>query len=139
MDSIIKAMYYRTAGLCSFHGSYEEVLNFVRAEVAIGKYGGTLEEDVWPFWFAPIKPIAGILIQCSAWRNVNVSKPTVPEEDRLTVNIWIWAIRKLTKEAPLLRGDNVMFTRENWWAFYVLRARVEDVLGLPRHSLALFR
>lgn len=139
MDSIVMAMYYRTAGMASFHGSFEEIKNFIKAEVEIGKYGGEFEEGVWPFWFRPIKPIAGLIIDCAVWKNVNVSKPTVPEEDRLTVNIWVWTIKKLTEAAPMLRGDNVMFMRENWWAFYVLRARIEDVLGLPRHSFALFR
>lgn len=139
MDSIVKAMYYRIAGVCSFHGNYEEMKNFIKAEVDIGKYEGTFEEDTWPFWFRPAKLLMGMVIDCGLWRDVNVSQATAPEEDKLTINIWVWGIKKLTEGAPLLRGDNVLFMRENWWSLYILRARFEDALGLPRHSFALFR
>lgn len=140
MGSVIQSMYYRVMGQSSIHAPLEEIVDFVQAEVdGYGRFGGTLERGKWPIWFVPIEPIGGMAVSGNYWKNVNVSEPDCPEEHKLTTNIYVWGLHKLREDAMIFKGENVVFTREHWWGMYMLRAKLESALGMPKYSLSLLR
>lgn len=116
-DSAIYAVYYRIFGQASLPITIDDFLEFIHAEMETGKYNGDIE------WVVNRERIKWF-----KWKNIHLSKPGV--EEPVTFDVHVWGVTKK------YGARNVVITRVGFWRAYLVRSRIEHVLGLPAYSLA---
>jgi len=116
-DAAITACYYRILGQASLPFTIDDFIEFTKAEIERGKYGGKIE---WRY--------NGDRIKWYVWKDVNLSKPEAPE--KVTFSMHVWGVTKK------YGARNVVLSRTGFWRMYVIRSRIERLLALPPYTLA---